>query len=58
MLLNHDHVEDEEAVDNNQVHLETSNNDSNDTVIPKTRENFVELTKYIKIYFEPNVKKF
>ena len=67
MLLNHDNFDDEETVDTNKQMLdsmnqkslnETANNETFDSIVPKTRDNFVELTKYVKIYFEPNIKKF
>ncbi len=28
-----------------------------DYSVPKTRENFIDLTKTVKLYFEPNAKK-
>ena len=68
MLLNHDNVEDEEAFDTNKVIMsdsmnqkcvnETLNNEAFDSIIPKTKDNFIEMTKYVKIYFEPNIRKY
>ena len=67
MLLNHENVEDEGALETNKVMSdsmnqrsvnETANSETLDSIIPKTRDNFIELTKYIKIYFEPNAKKY
>lgn len=63
MLLNNDMVEDNELEDQSKHKpqyepLNDNNNNETTTTIAKTRENFVELTKYLKVYFEPNAKKY
>lgn len=46
-----------EPIDDDQMDIDI-NKKTNDAQIVKIKENFIELTKFVKVYFEPSAKKF
>jgi hypothetical protein len=46
-----------EPIDDDQMEVDTTYR-QNEAQIIKIKENFIELTKCVKVYFEPSAKKF
>ncbi len=58
MLKNESNYEDQSSYsETGKDKPKTVKNIPIDYLVPKMRENFIELTKFVKVYFEPNAKK-